>query len=703
MSEHTNQLIHETSPYLLQHAHNPVDWFPWGEEALDRARSEDKPIFLSIGYAACHWCHVMEHESFENPEVAETLNRSFVSIKVDREERPDLDDIYMTAVVALTGQGGWPMTVFLAPDLKPFMGGTYFPPEDRWGRIGFHRLISRIAQLWENPEERIKLLQNAEALHDIVVDRTSGIAPEDRDGVLDQGLVASAVRELSASFDKRWAGFGSAPKFPPSTAITTLLRDFASTRDPSSLEMAVSTLDRMHAGGLYDHLAGGFHRYSTDEMWLVPHFEKMLYDNAQLVAVYLDAYQVTSDSRYARVAQEIFDYEMTYMTDINGGIYSTEDADSEGREGVFYLWGHAELEEVLGREDLRVFAARYDIEKAGNFSSPEPYHKGLNILHLRTGLAEVAQRFGLSQAELEQRLTSMRKKLTAARNLRIRPGLDDKIIASWNGLMISAFARGHQVLGEGKYLVAANRAAVFILDRMRTAEGRLLRTYRGGRSRLPAYLEDYAYVAQACLDLFEAGFDPAWIEAAEDLTREMVEQFWDREAYGFYNTGALHENLIMRMKSTQDGAIPSPLAVAVRTLLRLGRLLDNSEYLDMAEQTLKANLTYMRRAPRGHLSLLSCVDTLVSPVKEIAIVGKQGAEDTQRLVQALHRLYLPNRIIAFFDPEQAAAQDLSLKIPLMRGRSLVDGRAAAYVCQNYACQQPVTTPEGLIEALNLTS
>jgi len=613
MSEHTNRLIDETSPYLLQHAHNPVDWFPWGEEALARARSEDKPIFLSIGYAACHWCHVMEHESFENPEVAETLNRSFVSIKVDREERPDLDEIYMTAVVALTGSGGWPMTVFLAPDLKPFMGGTYFPPEDRWGRIGFHRLISRIAQLWENLEERKKLLQNAEALHGLIIDRTSGIRPDDRGGVLDRGLVTAAVRELRASYDERWAGFGDPPKFPPSTAIATLLRDFTYTRDPVTLEMAAATLDRMHAGGLYDQLSGGFHRYSTDEMWLVPHFEKMLYDNAQLAVVYLDAYQVTSNSRYARVAREIFDYEMTYMTDTNGGIYSTEDADSEGREGVFYLWDYSELEDVLGGEDLRIFAAHYGIERGGNFSSPEPYHEGLNILNVRAGLAEVAERFGLGKAELEQRLASMRQKLTAVRNLRIRPRLDDKVIASWNGLMISALSRGFQVLGEEKYLDAAGRAGMFILDRLRTAEGRLLRTYRGGRGRLPAYLEDYAYIAQAFIDLFESGFDPAWIEAADALVGEMIGQFWDRETYGFYNTGVLHENLIVRTKSAPDGATPSPLAVAVRTLIRLGRLMDNSDYLEMAELTLKANLTTMQRAPRGHLSLLSCVDSLVSP------------------------------------------------------------------------------------------
>ncbi len=703
MKSPTNKLIGETSPYLLQHAHNPVDWYPWGQEALDKAKNEDKPIFLSIGYAACHWCHVMEHESFENPEVAEVLNRHFVSIKVDREERPDLDDIYMTAVVALSGAGGWPMTVFLAPDLKPFMGGTYFPPEDKWGRIGFKRLIGRIAQLWEDREERAKLLQNAEALHNILVDRASGSDEAAAGRELDRSLVAAAISELGASFDERWGGFGAAPKFPPSTAVATLLRDFSLTGEESSLGMAVSTLDHMHAGGLYDHLAGGFHRYSTDVMWLVPHFEKMLYDNAQLAAAYLDAYQVTSDPLYARIACEVFSYEMNEMTDPSGGIHSSEDADSEGREGVFYLWDHAQLEAVLGSEDLRIFAARYGIKKGGNFTSPEPYHEGLNILHLRAGSAVIARELGLGREELEDRLSSMREQLTTIRGQRSRPGLDDKIIASWNGLMISAFARGYQVLGEEEYLTAANRAAAFLLERMRTGEGHLLRTFRDNRAQLPAYLEDYSYVCQSLLDLYESGFDPAWIQAAEDLAREMIDLFWDPAASGFFNTGPLHENLIVRMKSPQDGAIPSPLAIAVKCLLRLGRLLGEPRYMEMVELTLKANLGTMRRAPTGYLSLLSCVDMWHSQVQEIAIVGRRGAEDTQDLVRTLHSLFLPNRTIAFLDPDQDGAHDLAQRIPLLKDRLPVDGKAAAYVCQDYTCQQPVFTPDALKDALDLTS
>ena len=699
----TNRLADETSPYLLQHAHNPVDWYPWEEEALARAREEDKPIFLSIGYAACHWCHVMEHESFENEEIAVILNRGFVCIKVDREERPDLDEIYMTAVVAMTGQGGWPMTVFLAPDLKPFMGGTYFPPEDRWGRIGFRRLIDRISGLWSEEEGRRKLLQNSEALHNIVAERSSGTEPVEVTGKLDGELIVNAVKELRGSFDERWGGFGPPPKFPPSGAISALLRYHVRSGLREPLEMAVSTLDRMCEGGLYDHLAGGFHRYSTDEMWLVPHFEKMLYDNAQLASVYLEAYQVTSDPRYARVAREIFGYEMTYMTDPAGGLYSTEDADSEGGEGLFYLWTREELEDILGRDDSRMFAAFYGIEEDENFSSPEPYHKGLNILHLGAGLTELAKEFGLDEVELGKRLAAMRGKLLTRRDLRKRPGLDDKIITSWNALMISAFARAYQVLGDEEYLRAAVHAAGFIRTSMRTADGRLLRTHRKGRSRLNAYLEDYAFTVQAFIDLYEAGFDPAWIVSADELAGEMIEQFRDQAAHGFYNTGALHTDLIVRTQTAHDGAIPSPQGVAVRSLLRLGRLLDKTGYIDLAEQTLRAHLVPMRQAPRGHLSLLSCVDYFSHPVKEIAIVGRQDSPDTKRLLRALHSRFLPDRVIAFRDPGKDEGQELARLIPLLSGRELVDGRAAAYVCENNACRQPVATPEDLTDLLKLTS
>jgi len=697
----TNKLIDETSPYLLQHAHNPVNWYPWGEEALTKAKRENKPIFLSIGYAACHWCHVMERESFENEEIAEILNKNFVSIKVDREERPDLDEIYMAAVVALTGSGGWPMTVFLTPELKPFLGGTYFPPEDRGGRTGFKNLITGISDLWENREDREKLLKNANVLSNIIEERTSGDVPVNKDTKLNKELLENAVRELEASFDKRWGGFGNAPKFPPSNAIAILLRDYHHTGRKKSLEMATFTLDKMYEGGMYDHLLGGFHRYSTDEMWLVPHFEKMLYDNAQLAVAYIEAYQLTGSKRYARVAKEIFDYEMTYMTDSTGSIYSTEDADSEGKEGIFYLWDYDELEKILSEDETKIFSNYYGVKKAGNFSSHEQYHKGLNILHIQRDLATVAKEFKMGKKELEKALKSIKKTLVNIRDKRIRPGLDDKIITSWNALMISAYARGFQVFEEKKYLKAAEKAASFIMNKMRTTDGRLLRTHREGKSKLHAYLEDYAYTVQALIDLYEAGFNDKWLIAADELAKEMIDQFWDNKVAGFFNTGKHHKNLIARTKSMEDRAIPSPAAIAARGLLLLSKLYDKKEYFEKAIQTLKANHIYMERVPRGYLSLLSCVDLLVYPAKEIVIVGKRNSEDTKMLLRAVNSHFVPNRVIAFIDPDQADAKKLIQKIPLLAGRNLIDGKAAAYVCENFVCKLPVTTPRALLEQLGV--
>jgi uncharacterized protein YyaL (SSP411 family) len=694
--KNTNKLINETSPYLLQHAHNPVDWYPWGEEALAKAKKENKPIFLSIGYAACHWCHVMERESFENEEIANILNKNFVSIKVDREERPDLDEIYMAAVVALTGRGGWPMTVFLTPSLKPFTGGTYFPPEDKWGLTGFKSLITLISEKWKNKDERDSLIKNADALSKVVEERTSGVVSIDSEANLSKELLDRAVRQIKASFDEKWGGFGDAPKFPPSNTIAILLRG-----NKESLEMATFTLDKMYQGGMYDHLAGGFHRYSTDERWLVPHFEKMLYDNAQLAFVYMEAYQLTGNKRYARVAQEIFDYEMMYMTDSAGGIYATEDADSEGKEGIFYLWEYDELEKILGKDDTKMFSKYYSIKKSGNFSSHEPYHKGLNILNIQHDPMKIAKELKMKETELEDALASMRKKLAKVRDKRVRPGLDDKIITSWNALMISAYARGFQVFEDKRYSQAAENAATFIMDNMTTEDGRLLRTHRNGKSKFYAYLEDYAYTVRAFIDLYEAGFEEKWLNTADGLAKEMMDQFWDNRTAGFFNTSKYHTNLIVRAKSVHDGAIPSPAAVATNALLRLSKLLDKENYFHKAKQMLKANHIYMERFPQGYLSLLSCVDFLVYPAKEIAIVGKMHSEDTKNLLRAVNSHFIPNMIIAFIDPDQPDAQKLTKKIPLLANRNLVDGKATAYVCENFACKLPVTTPEALLEQLGV--
>ena len=697
--KHTNKLINETSPYLLQHTHNPVDWYPWGEEALAKAKKENKPIFLSIGYAACHWCHVMERESFENEKIAEILNKHFISIKVDREERPDLDDIYMTAVVAISGSGGWPMTVFLTPDLKPFYGGTYFPPEDKWGRVGFKNLILRLNDFWQNDQSRTKLHQDAETLSQIVEQRTSISLPVAEDAQLSRDLLANATRKLEKAFDNKWGGFSSAPKFPPSNAILFLLRDYSRTRKKRSLEMATFTLDKMFEGGMYDHLAGGFHRYSVDHEWLVPHFEKMLYDNAQLALVYIEAYQVTDNKKYARIAREIFDYEIRNMTDISGGIYSTEDADSQGKEGIFYLWERDELDGILGRKDAEILSRYYNVKKMGNFSSHEDYHKGLNILHIRRNSAKVAKELDMTEDQLENSLSGIKKKLLEVRDKRARPGLDDKTITSWNALMISAFSRGFQVFTEKSYLYAAERAAAFVMDKMRTEDGKLLRTHRAGESKFHAYLEDYSYTIRAFIDLYEAGFDKQWLCAAEQLTEEMIAQFWEEKSASLFNTSQFHKNLIVRTKSTNDSATPSPVGVAIDSFLRLGKLLDREEYFKKARRLLKTNHPYMEKAPQGYLTLLMNVDFLIHSPKEIAIVGRKDSEDTKKLLKAIHSRLIPNRVIAFLDPESVDSETLIKKISLLANREIIDGKATAYVCENFTCQLPVTSPEELIKQL----
>ncbi|UCE43381.1 MAG: thioredoxin domain-containing protein [Candidatus Aminicenantes bacterium] len=697
--KHTNKLINETSPYLLQHAQNPVDWYPWGEEALAKAKRENKPIFLSIGYAACHWCHVMERESFENEEIAEILNKHFISIKVDREERPDLDDIYMTAVVAISGSGGWPMTIFLTPELKPFYGGTYFPPDDKWGRVGFKNLILRLIDFWQNDQSRTKLHQDAETLSRIVEQRTSISLPVDEDAQLSTDLLANASHQLEAAFDDKWGGFSSAPKFPPSNAVMFLLRDYFHTGNKRSLEMATFTLDKMYEGGMYDHLAGGFHRYAVDQEWLVPHFEKMLYDNAQLAVVYIEAYQATGNNKYARIAQEIFDYEMTYMTNDSGGIYSTEDADSQGKEGIFYLWKWDELDGILGKKEADIISRYYSTKKMGNFPSHEDYHKEFNILHIRRDAASVAKELGMTEEQLKSTLSSIKKKLLEVRDKRARPGLDDKTITSWNGLMISAFARGYQVFADKRYLSAAERAASFVMDKMRTEDGKLLRTHRAGASKFHAYLEDYSYLILALVDLYEAGFDKKWLFSAEDLTEEMIVQFWDEKSDGLFNTSLYHKNLIVRTKSVNDSAIPSPVGVAIESFLRLGKLLDKEDYLKKARRVLKANHPYMEKAPQGYLTLLMNVDYLIHSPKEIAIVGRKDSKDTKELLKAIHSRFIPNRVIAFLDPSSPDARELAKKIPLLSGREIINGKATVYVCENFTCQLPVTSPEDLINKL----
>jgi len=676
-----NRLAHEISPYLLQHAENPVDWYPWGEEALERAMREDKPIFLSIGYAACHWCHVMERESFENEAVAALLNQSFVSIKVDREERPDLDDIYMAATVALSGSGGWPMSVFLAPDRRPFFAGTYFPPTDDHGRPGFSTLLKRIAHLWSS--QRDDLLAQASAL---VAQVRAGYeiaaaAP------VSSAMISAAVRALAASFDPHWGGFGSAPKFPPAASISLLLRFHAKTEDAQALAMATTTLDGMKNGGIYDHLGGGFARYSTDQRWLVPHFEKMLYDNAALARVYLEAYQATHDLEYRRVARETLDYVVREMQDAEGGYYCATDADSEGEEGRFFVWTLDEIQALLDPVSAKAFALFYDVTAQGNW-------EGKNVLHRSRTVAQTATELDCTPEALQSRLEAAREKLYHARLARVPPLLDDKVITAWNGLMIGAMAEGFRVLRDPRYLQSAERAARFVLSGLRRPDGGLFRTARAWRAHLPGCLDDYAYLADGLITLFEAGGSAEFLAEAQRLVERGLRDFDDGHG-AFFTTARGHETLFARPREGQDGALPNANAVFARALARLARHYDRDDFSQRAQAALAAYGTLIEQAPRAFATSLDVLDFLESLPLELALVGRRGAPDREALERAVAERYLPNRVCAHIDPDQPEATDL----PLLRGKTLVRGRAALYVCRNYACAAPVTDPGAAAAAL----
>jgi uncharacterized protein len=619
-ARHTNRLVHATSPYLLQHAHNPVDWYPWGEEALARARAEERPIFLSIGYAACHWCHVMERESFESDEVAEILNREFVCVKVDREERPDLDEIYMTATQLMTHSGGWPMSVFLTPDLKPFFAGTYFPPDDRWGRPGFKTLLAEIARAWQ--ERRESLEQQAERVAAAIDQLTGG---SEGQGAISAALVQNAVEQTARSFDATHGGFGNAPKFPPSMRLELLLNRHRETRDARLLRMVTVTLDRMARGGMYDQVGGGFHRYSVDERWLVPHFEKMLYDNALLARVYTLAHEQVRGWYYRRVATEIFDYIIREMTHPEGGIYSTTDADSEGEEGKFFVWSPDEVIEVLGQEDGELFCRIYDVTPRGNFEG----HSIPNLLH--RSLDEQAKELATDPEALDSRLAGMRRKLWERREKRIHPLLDDKILSGWNGLMIRAFAEGYRVFGDERYRQAAERAAEFVLTRLRDGE-RLLRTYREGKAHLNAYLEDYSYMAAALLDLHSATGEDRWKDEGLRLIEAMDARFRDEQGSGYFFTSHDHETLIARTKSLQDNATPSGNSMAVLALIRAARITGEERYRQRAAAVLSATAPQMAELGAAFPNMLVAADEYLRSWPEGVRVPGADAIDVEAFV-----------------------------------------------------------------------
>jgi len=681
MNKHkvTNKLINETSPYLLQHAHNPVNWYPWGEEALQLARKLDKPVFLSIGYSACHWCHVMERESFENEEIAGILNEHFICIKVDREERPDLDEIYMTAVQLMTGSGGWPLSVWLTPDLEPFFGGTYFPPENRWGRVGFGKILQQIIQIWQN--RRGDVLQSA---NQITASLNQINQVQSVDTQLDQSLWKSAFKSAEQRFDERHGGFGGAPKFPQAMELSFLLRYYFHTGEKRALAMVEKSLKGMANGGIYDHLGGGFHRYSTDERWLVPHFEKMLYDNALLSLTYLEAYQITKKSDYAEIAQSTLDYVLREMTSPEGGFYSSQDADSEGEEGKFYVWRREEIENTLGEADSRIFCDVYGVSNEGNWESK-------NILYLRRSLEGFAKEYGLSLIELKQKLSIERQKLLQVRSKRVHPLTDDKILTAWNSLMISALCKGFQVLGDKKYLDAAQKAIDFLLESLYIG-GLILRTYRNGKSHLNGYLSDYSFLVAALIDVYESSFNWTFLEKAIEINDLIIQKFWDENSDGFFFTPTDHEQLIIRTRHPYDNAIPSGNSVAVHNLLKISQFTGDIKLKEQAEQTLRLYTTQMQRSPSGFAVLLSSLDYFWGNPKEIVIAGDRLSEKTLGMIAVIHEHYLPNKILAYADPTLLTREREKSKIlPVIEGKISIKGRARIFVCENYACQSPFTS------------
>ncbi len=657
-----NHLSDSLSPYLLQHAHNPVDWRPWGDAALTKARVEQKPIFLSIGYSACHWCHVMERESFENPAVAKVLNDHFVSIKVDREERPDLDDLYMDAVQTLTGRGGWPMSVWLTPDLEPFYGGTYFPPESRGGMPGFIPLLTRIAELWK--KERPGLVAQAAALGG---ELRKQAAVEAGTELPEGDVLGAALDQLRRGFDARWGGFGPAPKFPQQMAVDLILAR-GSKQDQA---MAIRTLDAMWEGGMYDHLGGGFARYSVDAKWLVPHFEKMLYDNAQLAGCYLSAYQATGEARYAQVARETLDYLLRDLRDASGGFHSSEDADSEGEEGKFYAFTQEEVQEALGKPDGERFCAAFGVTPAGNFEH------GKSVIHRYSCGA------GAELPADEDR--ALRERLRLWRDRRVRPGKDDKVLAAWNGLALSALARGYQILEDPRYLAAAQACATFLQQEL-WQDGRLLRVWRQGRAHTEGFLEDYAAVVEGLVDLFETDFDATWLTWAQALGEALLARFYDPIDGGFFSTEAHQANLLFRQKPGFDNALPSGNTLAARALLRLSRHLQREDFRVAAERVLRCFGPWLHRAPRAFLGLLGVLDLALREPLEVALSGQPTDPTVQAMLREVHCRFLPGRVLSVSTDQL---------LPLHEGRGMTAGRAMAFVCRGHTCAPPVGTVPAL--------
>ncbi len=678
-----NRLIHEKSPYLLQHAYNPVDWYPWGEEAFQKAIRENKPIFLSIGYSTCHWCHVMERESYEDEEVAKILNENFVSIKIDREERPDIDNIYMAVCQAMTGSGGWPLNLFLTPERKPFFAGTYFPKTERHGTPGFIAILNQISNLWKTNQQSV--ITSSEQVTNVL----QSMAATTPGVILTEETLKYAYEQLRDNFDHIYGGFGSSPKFPTPHNYAFLLRWWKRSNDPMSLEMVEKTLERMGRGGMYDHLGGGFHRYSTDEYWLVPHFEKMLYDQALTAMVYTEAYQATGKTYYADIARGIFTYVLRDMTSPDGGFYSAEDADSEGIEGKFYVWTPDEIIKILGEKDGKIFCDYYDVSKEGNFEEK-------NILHVDKSFDAFTKLEGITPEALQELLRTTREKLFAIREKRIHPHKDDKILTAWNGLMIAALAKGAQALHEPTYAQAAIRAADFILDILRQKDGTLLRRHRLGDAAIPGYLDDYTYFVWGLTELYEASFEVKYLKTALELNKYMIENFWDKKGGGFFFSGAKNEQLIAQTKEIYDGATPSGNSVALLNILRLGRMTGNLDLEKLADQIIKTFGETINHYPSGYTQFMCALDFALGPTKEIVIAGEPDQKDTKQILQEIWKRFLPRKVLLLHSQKDKSireiAQFVKVQIP-------IEGKATAYICENYACNAPTNDISKIIQLL----
>jgi uncharacterized protein YyaL (SSP411 family) len=689
-----NRLLYEKSPYLLQHAYNPVDWYPWGPEAFERAKREDKPVFLSIGYSTCHWCHVMAHESFEDWEVARLMNQTFVSIKVDREERPDIDNIYMTVCQMITGGGGWPLNIIMIPDKKPFFAGTYIPKESRFGQIGMLKLIPQIEEVWKN--QRSGVLNSANQIA-----ATLRQKPGETEGSeLGERVLGTAYEQLAGRFDRDEGGFGTAPKFSTPHNLLFLLRFWKRTREPKALAMVEKTLQTMRDGGIYDQIGFGFHRYSTDARWRVPHFEKMLYDQALLSMAYTEAYQATGREGYRRTAEEILTYVLRDMTSPEGGFYSAEDADAEGEEGKYYVWTEEEIQQALPGKETELALQTYGIEKGGNFTEQTTRKRtGANILYLPKPLAETAREVGVPEKDLDRRMEEIRQKLFATREKRVHPQKDDKILTDWNGLAIAALAKAGGALGEPRDVDAAERAVDFILKDLRTSDKRLLHRYRDGEAGISASLDDYAFFIWGLIELYEATFKPRYLQAALDLNRELIQRFWDDQVGGFFFTPDDGEELLVRQKELYDGALPSGNSVALWNMHRLAHLTGDVDLDERAAQMERAFSGQVIASPAACTQFLLAGEFARDPPSEVVISGDPGAGDTRAMIQALQKSYLPNAIL-LFHPSDAAALEIERLAPFTKGQNSIHGKATAYVCQNHACHLPTTDLGKALELLN---